>query len=418
MLYLRLYALAALPLVSALALFGCGGAAPSVSSPAESSQSATENAAPVLETDFENVQLDEGLFFKLELAGHFSDDGCFVIGVEQTGQLQLPDWLHLNSSRNLLYGVPGNSDAGDIGIRVTATDEESTATSASFTISVSPAGSHLTEGEIAADENYVNELLLKESRFLAAGVGVNEVTALTHDGIGIDRGSLQLSGEPRVWSAASKESLHISILAKAILGDINAQRLIAGDDMENATELALDMLDRKMTTYETFDREYPAFGGFLPWFSSEDRGEGTKVYPRAEWSDRFPALDNGQLAWSIYLVYNALSKMGFNELAARYEARFSQMADNAKTLFFGPAGNSIAGISRFEDADGQPDSSLPPEELRYIKDSYLLTDSFEGELMVAFMTLFCPDLSPMKNRRYGRINLSIHARIPAQRISH
>ena len=168
---------------------------------------------------------------------------------------------------------------------------------------------------------------------------------------------------------------------------------MGGDDVENAGVNALNILEQKITSYEQFDTEYPAFGGFLPWFISEDRGEGVSVYPLSDWEDRLPALDNGQLAWSIFLAYKSLYKMGYNDLAARYEQRFQKMASNAKTLFFDPQRSVISGISRFIDINGNPDSSLPPEQLSYIKDSYALTDSYEGELMTVFMTLFSSDLS-------------------------
>ena len=45
-----------------------------------------------------------------------------------------------------------------------------------------------------------------------------------------------------------------------------------------------------MTSYEKFNREYPGFGGFLPWFLNQNAG----MRPTDDWQNRVPGLDNGQ----------------------------------------------------------------------------------------------------------------------------
>jgi len=377
-----------------LSLISCGGSTsvePNPTAPDNSVQPA--NLPPQLDTNFDDVKANVGIFLKVELVGRFSDEGDIVISAVGPNEDKLPDWLLLDAQQKILFGVPTASQSGNTNIMVTATDEQGLSTSTRFVVSVTPITNSLSAEQIADDELYIDNILLKESHFLQMGVGVNTVTALTHDGIGLNSSSLEPLGEPFRFSAASKESLHLNVLAKVILHDQRAQRLLGGDDVANAGVIALNLLEQKITSYEKFDTEHPAFGGFLPWFISEDRGEGISVYPLSGWEDRLPALDNGQLAWSIYLVYKSLYKMGYNDLAARYEHRFQKMASHAKTLFFDPQRNVISGISQFVDINGNPDSSLPPQQLRYIKDSYALTDSYEGELMTVFMTLFSGDLS-------------------------
>jgi hypothetical protein len=59
----------------------------------------------------------------------------------------------------------------------------------------------------------------------------------------------------------------------------------------------LDILERKIASYEDFNQNFPGFGGFLPWFTSTDVGMAP-ISPG--WSNNVPALDNGQLLWSMY----------------------------------------------------------------------------------------------------------------------
>jgi hypothetical protein len=377
-----------------LSLISCGGSStPSASDITDPVIPEPANSAPQLDANFIDVQADAGIFFKVELLGRFSDEGDLVISAAESDEDKLPDWLWLDTQQMILSGIPSSLQSGSTNITVTATDEQGLSTSAGFAVSVTPVSSSMTIEQIAEDELYIDNILAKESNFLQMGVGVNATTGLTHDGVGLNSSTLEPLGEPSRFSAASKESLHLNVLAKTILNDQRAQRLLSGNDVINAVSIALNLLEQKITSYEQFDTEYPAFGGFFPWFISEDRGNGVGVYPLSGWEDRLPALDNGQLAWSIFLTYKSLYKMGYNNLAERYEQRFQKMASNAKTLFFDPQRNVISGISQFVDLNGNADSSLPPEQLSYIKDSYALTDSYEGELMAVFMTLFSNDLS-------------------------
>ena len=375
-------------------LVGCGGSdSVSPSTTTTIPPAVTVNLAPLIEMNFEDITVDAASFFQRDLIGRFSDEGPLVISLTEMGEDKLPNWLWFNSLETTVVGIPSVSNAGNTSISVTATDEQGLSNTVDFTIRVTSISSELSEAEIAEDKSYINDILSKESKFVQMGVGVNEVTALTHDGVKLNSSNLNSIGSPSRFSAASKESLHINVLTKALLNNERSLLLIAADDLVTARSRALTILEQKITSYEQFNLEFPAFGGFLPWFISEDRGKGVKVYPLSGWEDRLPALDNGQLAWSIFLLYKTLYQLGYNDLASRYEQRFQLMARNAKTIFFDPQRNVVSGISQFIDQNGHSDHSLPPEQLNYIKDSYGLTDPFEGELMVMFISLFSPDLS-------------------------
>ena len=385
----------------ALVLSSCGGGSVPITS-ITSGSVLPANVAPKLNTQFDNINTEVGLFFQVDLDARFSDEGSLTLKIVESTKDVLPDWIGFDPQKNIMFGLPTYLNTANTHISVTATDEQGLSTTASFVINVSAVNQPLTPEQVKQDDNEINGLLLKESNFFQLGIAVNDKTFLTQDGIFLNSISLQPVGKASPFSAASKESLHLNLLAKAVLNDDRAQQLLFGINVNNTDDgvtQAISMLDQKLTTYEQFDAVYPAFGGFLPWFISEDRGSGVSMYPLSGWEDRIPALDNGQLAWSIFLVYHCLYKMGYDSIANRYEQRFQKMAKNAKTIFFDTERNVISGISQFTDTSGNSDPSLPPEQLLYIKDSYALTDPFEGELMAVFMTMFSPDLSDIKKQQ-------------------
>ena len=382
----------------AMALSSCGGGSASTK-PTESVAVLPTNIAPKLNAQFDNINTEVGLFFQVDMQARFSDQGSFTLSIVESSIGALPDWIWFDVQKNILFGLAANLNQASTNISVTATDEQGLSTTTSFAVNINEVTQPLAPEQVIQDNNYINALLLKESNFFTLGIAINDSTYLTQDGIFLNSISLQPIGKASPFSAASKESLHLNLLAKVVLNDGRAQQLLFGGDVGNAVTNALNILEKKVTTYEQFDAVYPAFGGFLPWFISEDRGNGVSMYPLSGWEDRMPALDNGQLAWSIFVVYHSLYKMGYDSIARRYEQRFLKMAANAKTLFFDTQRNVISGISQFTDSSGDPNSSLPPEQLIYIKDSYALTDPFEGELMAMFMTLFSLDLSETQKQQ-------------------
>jgi hypothetical protein len=341
-----------------------------------------------------DVEATVGLFLEVDLQDRFSDEGSISYSISDQ-QGEAIDWLIVSAPQQRVYAIPSLTELGQHQVTLTATDEQELSTSTSFRIEISELASTLSTQQVAQDDQYIDEFLQKESGFIKPDIGVNRTTAMTHDGMELNPSTLLPLNEPRKFSAASKESLHLNLLAKAILDDHRAKLLIAADS-SSATDDVLDTLTKKITSYEQFDANYPAFGGFLPWFISEDRGSGISVYPLGDWEDRLPALDNGQLAFSIYLVYKALYKAGYNELAVRYQQRFQLMVKYAKTIFYDPQRKVISGVSRFVDNNGAVNSALAPEQLTYVKDSYALIDPFEGELMTVFMSLFSKDLTDIE----------------------
>ena len=232
----------------------------------------------------------------------------------------------------------------------------------------------------AKRDQFLRELMYWEGQFHKPGVGYNGQNGLTYDGIPIDPATGRPSGAPRAFSAASKESLHVALLAKAIAGDPYARIFVSPDDPARASEQALSLFERKLASYEKFDRDYPGFGGYIPWVEVGNDG----MRPLPEWSHRVPALDNGELIWSLMAADQALRAAGKTQLAARVQAKLDRMAKNAGRMFF----DERAGKIRAEAS--VPDPSSTPESQVYSSPGpgYYLDDPFEGELFVLYWSLY------------------------------
>ena len=232
----------------------------------------------------------------------------------------------------------------------------------------------------AEARRFLRRVVARERRFYQPGVSYDGETGLTFDGHPVDRVSGELRGTPRNWSAASKESLHIILLAKAVAGDPTARALITPDprDPSKATARALDVLGRKIATYRRFDERNPGFGGFLPWF----KVAGGELEPMDGWEGRVPGLDNGQLAWSLYLAEGVLREHGHVELADAYRGQLDRMADNVVRVFYDPAGRHFRGEAVLERG-----GAVPPGKNRYANKGYLIEDPYEGLLLVHFADL-------------------------------
>ena len=69
-------------------------------------------------------------------------------------------------------------------------------------------------------------------------------------------------------------------------------KVLEGQELAKAfytKDEAIEMLTKKITTYEKFDQDYPGYGGFLPWVAVKQTG----VEPTWDWTTAVPSLDNG-----------------------------------------------------------------------------------------------------------------------------
>jgi hypothetical protein len=217
-----------------------------------------------------------------------------------------------------------------------------------------------------------------QAAFAAAdGVGVDDASGLTFDGHALDYATGALSpGGPHPFSAASKECIHVALLALAVGGSPLALAALGGAGR------ALDAAARKLASYTAFNASSPGYGCHLPWF------ETPSMAPVGDWASppRVPALDNGELAWAVLALAEALGSAGHASLAAGYSAWFACMAGSARAIFFQPDG-SVAAVAVVRNA------SVPPPGNAYAPDGAArLDDPYEGETMTVLLDL-CSSLS-------------------------
>lgn len=246
-----------------------------------------------------------------------------------------------------------------------------------------PAPSARSDGALSPAEasSFMERVARKERGFYQPGVSYDAASGMTHDSHPVDFETGRLRGEPRALSAASKESLHLILLIKALQGRHEARLALTPDpgDPARAEGAALAALTAKIGSYEAFHRAHPGFGGFLPWFASE----GGRVSPGAQWARKVPALDNGELAWSLYFAANALKELGHPSLARRYQRRLDLMKKNVVPVFFDPAAKKIRGVAVLG-----KDNRVPTSRNSYATEGYFVDDPHEGLLMLHFADLF------------------------------
>jgi hypothetical protein len=95
----------------------------------------------------------------------------------------------------------------------------------------------------------------------------------------INTGDL-LTGGLHYWTASSKESIHVGILANILA--TGRQNIYTNDEV-------FMLLKKKTETLEKFNQRFPGFGGYMPWVFVN----GTEPVPTPDFASRTPALDNG-----------------------------------------------------------------------------------------------------------------------------
>jgi hypothetical protein len=233
---------------------------------------------------------------------------------------------------------------------------------------------------------FLADYLQREARWYA--IARNPATGLTRDGWGIDPAS-GLPTTPRRHSAASKESLDIGICVKALGGSPEAAALLANGDVAAAREAATKILAKKMDTLEQWVRDYPGYGGFLPWFYNDDDG----IKPTPDWDGHCPGLDNGEFAWAMIVAERGLRQAGKTELADRY-ARYNELLrTNAVRMFYDPDAGRVNGDVRISDPRS-PDATY--KSLGHMTGEHGV---HEGQMLVLYVTLLGRDLPADASRR-------------------
>ncbi|KAM9972183.1 hypothetical protein ACTFIW_003540 [Dictyostelium discoideum] len=253
------------------------------------------------------------------------------------------------------------------------------------------------------NQSFINDVLFWEGNFHSNQVGVNYECGYTYDGHELNYITGELDSPLHEFSAPSKESIHLGMLALALNEWVNEepenykainffhQNITRTTIEQNEIpysgnsnfDNAITILYRKINTYHQFNQRFPGFGGFHPWVSVNDSG----IFLLDGWTNQVPGLDNGEMIWGLYAVYNLLTTQptlvnNYPTLGPLYEKYFQILINNAMTIFYQPSGY-ISAVVEINDIYSTPTPS------NYLNPSGLLNDPYEGELLVVFMDLFC-----------------------------
>lgn len=209
------------------------------------------------------------------------------------------------------------------------------------------------------------------------------VSGLTYDGIQLD----EKTGKPvtpRAWSAPSKECLDLAVCIKALGGNKKAAMVVAKGKKGKARKEAARIMEQKIDTYWDFYKKNPGYGGYLPWFLSDDR-----LTPSADWEGEAPGLDNGEFAWTVLVAEHELRKQGFTKTADKYKKYLNVMIDHATKMFYDEEAGLVRGDVRIVDPQSK-ESKYETIKNKPGRCDYLTGEhgAHEGMMMVAFVSLF------------------------------
>lgn len=152
------------------------------------------------------------------------------------------------------------------------------------------APSYTQDQVLTNSTSFVSDIFYWDGQFHQNGIGYNSQNGLTYDGCLLNETTgIANQSERHDFSAASKEALQVMMYAHAIAGNQLAATFVYPEEYSNASEYAISMLSNKLNAYLAFNKTYPGYGGFIPWFLANE----TAMRPTSDWVDRVPALDNG-----------------------------------------------------------------------------------------------------------------------------
>lgn len=232
---------------------------------------------------------------------------------------------------------------------------------------------------------FVRDYMLGEKNFFA--IARDEKSGITYDGYHLDPCTGK-AVKVRALSAPSKECLDIAILVKALEGNPTIALVMTGGDVKKAEKMAVDILAKKIVSYECFYRDFPGYGGFMPWILL-----GEKITPAKDWVEYLPSLDSGEWAWTLLLAEMILREKGYIKLADRYAAYNKILMRNVvKILYDSTAGKVRADvrICDIRSADSRYETASEKSgHLDFLSGEHGV---HEGSMMVLYVSLFGKDL--------------------------
>lgn len=250
------------------------------------------------------------------------------------------------------------------------------------------------------------------------GIGLNQVLKTTYDGQRLDLTTGMPNKKPHMFSAPSKESLHVALLVR-FLFDASQTRNFTATNMTSKQKRsrllfhfdeAIDLVRRKVHAFEAFNQDFPGYGGFFPWVQYSTNL--THMSPAWNWQNSAPALDNGELFWGAFALSYTLNQTfyrNYADLAQRWSLFYRRMVAHAKTIFYDGHGRVRAVVQ-------MTDQRKPVSENNYTTvGGGFLDDPYEGEMFTDMLYLLSDDLSQEdkeqlwveKRRMLQAVNLSV-----------
>jgi hypothetical protein len=188
------------------------------------------------------------------------------------------------------------------------------------------------------------------------------------------------------------------MLALAVSGNNLAQKFFLANGGSDYWAIVLPILERKINTYEAWDKKFPAFGGYIPWVFVDDNG----MRSTTGWDNQTPALDNGENIWGIYALVEAFRMAAENpstpsqhipqikSLIIRYQAWLDLMARTGLTIFYNGNGyhRSVATITNTTAQPTSPSNYGMNCNPNAPNTFCFLADPYEGETFTWFMDLY------------------------------
>jgi hypothetical protein len=234
-----------------------------------------------------------------------------------------------------------------------------------------------------------------EKRFIRT-IGVDPLTKLCYDGHRLDYDTGMPYHQPHLFAAPSKESIHVGVLAR-ILKDANSPHSAGYRSLRiyDTMDEVFHVLESKIDALDQFTRDFPGYGGFFPWYSfynttdAETNKTVTKIKPIENgWTNRVPALDNGELFWAAFDLAFVLHRSYADvkdakgvPLADRWDVVWQRMVKNGVKIFYNGSGNvnCVTVMSN---------QSLPVELNTYTSaGACMIDDPYEGELFTNMLYL-------------------------------
>ncbi|MBI2267687.1 MAG: hypothetical protein HYU64_21395 [Armatimonadetes bacterium] len=233
-------------------------------------------------------------------------------------------------------------------------------------------------GDPRRGEAFTREYLKWEGAFFA--LARHPKTGLTYDGLNLDPGTGKAE-MPRLFSAPSKECLDLALCVKALTGNRRAALAVSPQDPSRAKTAAVEILEKKVASYERFLKENPGYAGFLPWFESKDTAT-----PAPDWRNEFPGLDNGEWLWTMLTAEHVLRRQGLSALAKRYKDYNDGIKNKVAKIFYDPKTGKVRGDVRFAPSWERGLSYVSaPGKCAYLTGEHGV---HEGMMMALYVSLF------------------------------